>query len=60
MLHRYCSEEAAYERLATFVKNHVPLENHSAIERMVAQDRPSLLEHARNILAYDPDKIDVI
>ncbi len=60
MLNRRCSEEAAYERLATFVKNHVPLEDQNSIDRMVAHDRQSLLDRAQHILVHDPDKIDDI
>jgi hypothetical protein len=60
MLNRQCSEEVAYKRLATFVKNHVPLDDHSSIERMLAQDRQSLLEHAQSLLVHDPDEIDKI
>jgi hypothetical protein len=60
MLNRQCSEEVAYQRLASFVKKHVPLEDQSSIESMLAHDRQSLLEYARNILVHDPDKIDEI
>src|SRR5712691_2635425 len=49
MLHRQCSEEVAYQRIATFVKKHVPMDEHSLIERMLARDRQGLLESARMI-----------
>ncbi len=55
-----CSEEVAYQRLATFVKKHVPLDDHNYIDRMLAHDRQSLLDSARNILVHDPDEIDKI
>src|SRR5438093_996775 len=38
MLNRQCSEEVAYQRIATFVKKHVPLEEQSSIDSMLAQD----------------------
>ncbi|GAC1408175.1 MAG: hypothetical protein NVSMB49_28350 [Ktedonobacteraceae bacterium] len=60
MLNRHCSEEVAYQRLATFVKKHVPLEDQSSIDSMLAHDRQSLLEHTRNILVHDPDEIEEI
>lgn len=60
MLNRRCSEDAAYERIATFVKNHVPLDDQSYADQMLAQDRQSLLDMARQILAQDPDAIDKI
>ena len=60
MLNRGCTEEVAYQRLATFVKEHVPLDDQSSIERILAQDRLSLLETVQNILIHDPDAIDKI
>ena len=60
MLNRQCSEEAAYRRLATFVKKHVPLDDHSSIDRMLAYDRQRLLDRTHNILMRDPDEIDKI
>ena len=60
MLNRQCSEEVAYQRLATFVKKHVPLDDHNYIDRMLAHDRQSLLDNARNILVHDPDEIDKV
>lgn len=60
MLNRHCSEEAAYQRLATFVKQQMPLDDQSSIDRMLAYDRQSLLERARSILVHDPDEIDEI
>jgi hypothetical protein len=60
MLNRQCSEEVAYQRIATFVKKHVPLDDHSSIERMLAYDNQSLLDWAHSILVYDPDEIDKI
>lgn len=55
-----CSEEIAYQRLAAFVKRHVPLDEQPSIEHMAAQDRQNLLELAQSILAYHPDEIDEI
>ena len=60
MVNHRCSEEVAYQRLATFVKKHVPLDDHNYIDRMLAHDRQSLLDSARNILVHDPDEIDKI
>src|SRR5258708_5674619 len=60
MVNRRCSEEVAYQRLATFVKKHVPLDDHNYIDRMLAHDRQSLLDSARRILVHDPDEIDKI
>jgi hypothetical protein len=60
MLNRQCSEEVAYQRLATFVKKHVPLDDHNDIDRMLAHDRQSLLDRARSILVHNPDEIDKI
>jgi hypothetical protein len=60
MLNHQCSEEAAYQRIATFVKKYVPLEEQSSIERMLAQDRPGLLDRTRDILAQNPHEIDKI
>ncbi len=59
-LNRQCSEEAAYQRLATFVKQHVLFDDSSSIERMVAHDRQSLLVLAQGLLVHDPDAIDKI
>lgn len=60
MLNRQCSEEVAYERLAPFVKKHIPLDDHSSIDAMLADDRQGLLDSARSILVHDPDEIDKI
>ena len=60
MLNHQCSEEVAYQRLAAFVKKHIPSDNQSDVDRMLAQDRQSLLDSARNILAHDPNEIDKI
>lgn len=59
-LHYQCSEEIAYQRLAVFVKRHVPLDEQPSIEHMAAQDRQKLLELAQSILAHHPDEIDEI
>jgi hypothetical protein len=59
-LHRQCSEVASYQRLATFVKKHVPVDGSSSIECMVAHDRQRLLERAQGLLVQDPDAIDKI
>lgn len=60
MLNRQCSEEVAYQRLAAFVKKHVRLEDQNSIDSMLAHNRQSLLEYARNILVDEPDEIDEI
>lgn len=60
MLNRQCSEEIAYQRLATFVKNHVSSDYHSSIDRVLAQDRESLIDSVQRLLAHDPDEIDKI
>jgi hypothetical protein len=57
-LNRQCSEIVAYQRLATFVKKHVPADG--SIERMVAYDRQCLLERAQGLLVQDPGAIDKI
>lgn len=59
-LNRQCSEEAAYQRLATFVKQHVLFDGSSSIERMVAHDRQSLLVLTQGLLVHDPHAIDKI
>src|SRR5690348_8864650 len=50
MLNRQCSEEAAYRRIATFIKRHVPLDDRGYVDEMLARDRQSLTEKARDIL----------
>ena len=59
-LNHQCSEEVAYQRLAAFVKKHVPLDDQSYIDRMLTQERESLINSAREILAHDPNAIDKI
>jgi hypothetical protein len=59
-LNRQCSEVASYQRLATFVKKHVPIDGSSSIECMLAHDRQRLLERAQGLLVQDPDAIDKI
>jgi hypothetical protein len=59
-LNRHCSEEAGYQRLTTFVKKHIPLDDSSSLERMVADDRQSLLVIAQDLLVHDPHAIDKI
>ncbi len=60
MLNRRCSEDAAYERLALFVKKHIPLDDHCSIDNMLANDRQKLIDNVHNILAHDPSEIDKI
>ncbi len=55
-----CSEEAAYQRLASFVEKHVPFDDSSSVERMIAYDRQSLLQIAKGLLVHDPHAIDKI
>ena len=60
MINRQCSEEVAYQHLARFVKKHVPLDEQSSIERMLALDRPSLIDRAQRIFVHDPNELDKI
>jgi hypothetical protein len=60
MLNRRCSEEVAYQRLAAFVKKHTSFDDFSDIDRMLADDRQSLIDKAQQILVSDPDAIDKI
>jgi hypothetical protein len=60
MLNHQCSEEAAYERLATFVKKHGSLDDSSNIEGMAAHNRQNLLARAQRLLADTPNEIDKI
>lgn len=60
MLNRQCSEERAYQRLKTFVKNHVPFYEHGSIDSMFAQDRQYVVDMALGILCHCPDEIDNI
>lgn len=60
MLNRQCSEEAAYQRIAKFVKQHVPPDDYSRVDRMLAYGRQYLLDNACNLIAHDPDAIDKI
>ena len=60
MLNRQCSEDAAYQRIATLVKKRVPLDDHGLIDWMLAQDRQGLVNRARDLLMRDPDEIDDI
>ena len=57
-LNRQCSETAAYQRIAIFIKQHMPFDDPSSIERMVAYDRPGLLAIAQRLLVHDSDAID--
>ena len=57
-MHRQCSEAVAYQRLATFVKQHVPVEDSSSIGCMAVHERQSLLEVVQRLLVRDPDAID--
>lgn len=59
-LNKQCSEEAAYQRIASFVKKHVPLDDHSFIERMLAHERQSLVALVQELIVHDPDEIDEI
>jgi len=60
MLNRQCSEETAYWRIKEFVKKHVPLDEHSTIDRIFVQDRQSLLDRALSILVHISSEIDKI
>ncbi len=60
MLNRRCSEEVAYQLLATFVNKHVPLDDQINVDRMLAQDRQRVQYFAHRLLARDPYEIDKI
>lgn len=60
MLNRCCSEEAAYRRITIFIKSHIPLDDHSYVDEMLAEDRQRLLDITHRILAYDTHEIDKI
>ena len=55
-----CSEEVAYQRVAAFVKRHVPGDEQASVAYMAAYDRQRLLELAQRILRHNPDEIDEI
>lgn len=57
-LHRQCSEAVAYQRLATFVKQHVPGDDSGSIGCMAVHERQSLLKMAQRLLVRDPDAIN--
>lgn len=59
-LHNQCSEEEAYQRLAAFVKRHIPLDDWPFVDYRLAHDRRSLLDLAQQILMNHPDEIDEI
>ncbi len=48
----------AYQRLATFVKQHVAGDDSSSIGCMAVHERQSLLEIVQRLLVRDPDAID--
>ncbi|HEY6542002.1 MAG TPA: hypothetical protein VIZ18_13750 [Ktedonobacteraceae bacterium] len=60
MLNRQCSEERAFQRIAIFVKMHVPTEDQNSIDWLLANDRQSLLNRAGSILVSQPNEIDKI
>lgn len=60
MVNRQCSEDAAYQRIATFIKAQVPLDDYSYVDEMLARNQQSLLEKAREILMNHPDEIEKI
>lgn len=60
MLHRQCSEEAAYQRIKLFVKKYTPLDEYSLLERIFLYDRQRLLDRALSILVHEPSEIDKI
>ena len=60
MLNRQCSEAIAYQRLASFVKQHLSSDDASSIERMAAHNRQRLLQLAKGLLVLDPNAIDKI
>lgn len=60
MLNRCCSEEVAYQRLAIFIKSHIPLDDHSYVDEMLAENRQRLLDITHRILVYDEHEIEKI
>ena len=54
------SEEVAYQRVAAFVKRHVPNDEQASAEYMAVYDRQRLLELAQRIIMHNPDEIDEI
>ena len=59
-MHNQCSEEAAYQRLAAFVKRHTPLDDQSSADYLLAHNKRRLVELAQRILLNNPDEIDEI
>lgn len=59
-MNRQCSEEVVYQRLAAYIKKHVPLDDHSYVEKMLVHDRSGLLEHAQSLLVHAPHELDKI
>jgi hypothetical protein len=59
-LHRQCSEEAAYQRLAAFIKQRRPFDDQSSLEGMLVHDRQGLVKITQDLLGEDPDMIDTI
>lgn len=59
-LNRQCSETIAYQRLASFVKQHLSSDDAGSIERMAAHNRQRLLQLAQSLLVRDPNAIDKI
>ena len=60
MLNRQCSEEKAYQLIASFVKRHVPAEDSNSIDWLLDMDRQGLLHKVSGILASHPNDIDKI
>lgn len=60
MLNRQCSEEVAYRRIATFIKEHVPLDDQSYVDEMLARNKQSLLEKAHEILLNNSSELEKI
>lgn len=59
-LHNQCSEEEGYQRIAVFVKRHIPLDEWPSVDYMLAYDKRRLLEFSQRLLMHTPDEIDEI
>jgi Tfp pilus assembly protein PilV len=59
-LNRQCSEAIAYQRLGSFVKQHLSSDDASSIVWMAAHNRQRLLQLVQGLLVLDPNAIDKI
>lgn len=59
-LNRQCSEAIAYQRLASFVKQHLSSDDASSIEWIATHNKQRILQLAQCLLVLDPNAIDKI